>query len=99
MGRKRIPVLNDVPTILEAGYPRLVAEDWAGLLVRSGTPDDIMARLNGAVNTALKTEAMRASLAKVGTDVGGGTPEEFGAVLHAETVRWTKVIKDAGIKI
>ena len=99
MGRKRIPVLNDVPTILEAGYPRLVAEDWAGLLVKSGTPPDIIARLNGAVNNALRTEAVRASLAKIGTDVGGGRPEEFGALLHAETVRWTKVIKDAEIKI
>jgi tripartite-type tricarboxylate transporter receptor subunit TctC len=99
MGRKRIPVLNDVPTILEAGYPRLVAEDWAGLLVKSGTPPDIIARLNGAVNNALRTEVVRASLAKIGTDVGGGTPEEFGALLHAETVRWTKVIKDAEIKI
>jgi tripartite-type tricarboxylate transporter receptor subunit TctC len=99
MGRKPIPVLNDVPTILEAGYPRLVAEDWAGLLVKSGTPPDIIARLNGAVNNALRTEVVRASLAKIGTDVGGGTPEEFGALLHAETVRWTKVIKDAEIKI
>ena len=80
MGRKRIPVLNDVPTILEAGYPRLVAEDWAGLLVKSGTPQGVIARLNGAVNNALRTEAVRASLAKIGTDVGGGTPEEFGAL-------------------
>jgi tripartite-type tricarboxylate transporter receptor subunit TctC len=99
MGRKRIPVLDDVPTILEAGYTRLVAEDWAGLLVKSGTPEGIVARLNHAVNNALRTEAVRASLAKIGTDVGGGTPEEFGALVHVETVRWTKVIKDAGIKI
>jgi tripartite-type tricarboxylate transporter receptor subunit TctC len=60
MGRKRIPVLNEVPTILEAGYPRLVAEDWAGILVKSGTPRDIIARLNDAVNKALATEAVRA---------------------------------------
>jgi tripartite-type tricarboxylate transporter receptor subunit TctC len=99
MGRKRITVLNDVPTILEAGYPALVAEDWAGLLVKSGTSQDIIARLNGAVNNALKTDAVRASLAKIGTDVGGGTAEDFGALVHAETARWTKVIKDAGIKI
>ena len=88
-----------MPTILEAGYPRLVAEDWAGLLVKSGTPQDVIARLNDAVNDALKTEAVRASLARIGTDVGGRTPEDFGALLHAETVRWTEVIKDAGIQI
>ncbi len=99
MGHKRNPALPDVPTIAEAGFPRLVAEDWAGLLVKSGTPADVIARLNGVVNHALKTDKVREALAKVGTDVGGGTPEEFGAHVHAETVRWTKVIKDAGIKI
>ena len=99
MGRKRIAVLKDVPTIVEAGYPKLVAEDWAGILVRSGTPSAAITRLNAAVNKALATEAVRGSLAKFGTDVGGGTPEEFGALVSVETVRWTKVIKDAGIKI
>jgi tripartite-type tricarboxylate transporter receptor subunit TctC len=99
MGSKRNPVLPGVPTIAEAGFPQLVAEDWAGLLVKSGTPTDVITRLNGAVNAALKTDKVREALAKIGTDVGGGTPEEFGAHVHAETVRWTKVIKDAGIKI
>lgn len=99
MGHKRNPALPDVPTIAEAGFPRLVAEDWAGILVKSGTPADVIARLNGVVNHALKTDKVRDALAKIGTDVGGGTPEEFGAHVHAETVRWTKVIKDAGIKI
>jgi tripartite-type tricarboxylate transporter receptor subunit TctC len=99
MGRKRIPALKDVPTIAEAGFPQLVAEDWAGILVKSGTPPAVIARVNAAVNKALATEKMRDSLAKIGTDVGGGTPAEFGALVRAETVRWAKVIKDAGIKI
>src|SRR5262249_24068510 len=99
MGSKRNPVLPDVPTIAEAGFQRLVAEDWAGLLVKAGTPKDVVAQLNKAVNHVLKTDKVRDALAKIGTDVGGGTPEEFGAHMHAETVRWTKVIKDAGIKI
>jgi tripartite-type tricarboxylate transporter receptor subunit TctC len=99
MGNKRNPALPDVPTIAEAGFPQLVAEDWAGLLIKSGTPKDVVARLNGAVNAALKSDKVREALAKIGTDVGGGTPEEFGAHVRAETVRWTKVIKDAGIKI
>jgi tripartite-type tricarboxylate transporter receptor subunit TctC len=67
--------------------------------VKSRTPADVITRLNGAVNKALKTDKVRDALAKNGTDVGGGTPQEFGAHVHAETVRWTKVIKDAGIKI
>jgi tripartite-type tricarboxylate transporter receptor subunit TctC len=99
MGQKRNPALPEVPTIAEAGFPQLVAEDWAGILVKSGTPADVIARINGVVNHALRTDKVREALAKIGTDVGGGTPEEFGAHVHAETVRWTKVIKDAGIKI
>jgi tripartite-type tricarboxylate transporter receptor subunit TctC len=55
MGRKRIPALKDVPTIAEAGLPQLVAEDWAGILVKSGTPPAVIARLNGAVNKQSNT--------------------------------------------
>jgi tripartite-type tricarboxylate transporter receptor subunit TctC len=98
-GRKRVDVLRDVPTVVEAGYPKLVAEDWAGILVKSGTPPAVVARLNAAVNKALKIEKVRESLARIGTDVGGGAPEEFGALVRAETAHWTKIIKDAGIKI
>ena len=98
-GRKRIDAIKDVPTMIEAGYPKLVAEDWAGMLVKAGTPPAVVARLNAALNKALKTEQVRDALAKIGTDVGGGTPEQFGALVHSETVHWAKVIKDAGIKI
>ena len=99
MGRKRLAVLPDVPTIIEAGYPKLEAEDWSGLMVKSGTPPEVIARLNEAVNKALRTEKVRESLAKLGVDVGGGTPERFGSLVHSEIARWTKVIKDAGITI
>src|SRR5262252_8212401 len=74
MGSKRNPALPDVPTIAEADFPRLTAEDWAGLLVKSGTPKDVIARLNVVVNHALKTDKVREALARIGTDVGGGTP-------------------------
>jgi tripartite-type tricarboxylate transporter receptor subunit TctC len=99
MGYKRVAALRDVLTIVEAGYPKLAAEDWAGLLVKSGTPTSLVAQLNGAVDKALKTDKVREALAKIGTDPGGGKPEAFGALMHAEVARWTKVINDAGIKI
>jgi tripartite-type tricarboxylate transporter receptor subunit TctC len=59
----------------------------------------VTARLNEAINKALKTDKVREALAKLGTDPGGGTPEAFGALVRSETEHWTKVIKDAGIKI
>ena len=68
MGRKRVGVLKDVPTIVEAGYPKLAAEDWAGILVKTGTPPAVIARLNEAVNKALKTDKVREALAKLGVD-------------------------------
>jgi tripartite-type tricarboxylate transporter receptor subunit TctC len=99
MSHKRVPALKDVPTIIETGYPKLASEDWVGFLVRSGTPDPVVARLNAAVNKVLKTDKVRGALAKVGTDPGGGTPETFGKLVNDEVAHWTKVIKDAEIKI
>ena len=99
MGAKRLAVLPDVPTIGEAGYPNLESTDWSGILVKSGTAPDVILRLNGAINEVLKTDRVRTSLAKLGVDAAGGTPERFGALLHSETLRWTKIIKEAGIKI
>jgi tripartite-type tricarboxylate transporter receptor subunit TctC len=99
MGRKRVAALPDVPTIVEAGYPQLASEDWAGMIVKSGTPAPAVAQLNAAVNKALKTDKVRESLAKLGTDPGGGTPEAFGALLRGEIAHWTKVVKDANIKV
>ena len=99
MGRKRVAALKDVPTIAEAGYPQLASEDWAGILVKAGTPPAVIARLNAAANKALKTDKVREALAKLGTDPGGGTPDAFGALVRSETAHWTRVIKDAGIRI
>jgi tripartite-type tricarboxylate transporter receptor subunit TctC len=98
-GAKRVEALPDVPTIVEAGYPKLASEDWAGFLLKAGTPPEATARLNAAVNKALKSDRVQDALAKLGVDPGGGTPEEFGATVSSEMVRWGKIVKDAGIKI
>jgi tripartite-type tricarboxylate transporter receptor subunit TctC len=98
-GTKRVAALPDVPTIVEAGYPKLASEDWAGLLIKTGTPPEVTARLNAAINKALTTEKVRDAFARLGTDVGGGTPEEFGVTVRSEMARWGKIVKDAGIKV
>ena len=99
MSRKRVPALATVPTIIEAGFPKLAAEDWAGLLARAGTPAPVVAQINAAVNKALAIDKVREAMAKIGTDPGGGPPEAFGTLLRAETAHWTRVITAAGIKI
>ncbi len=99
MSSKRLAVLTDVPTIGEAGYPKLESTDWSGILVKSRTAPATVAQLNETINKVLQIETVRDSLPKLGVDVSGGTPEKFGALLHAETIRWTAVIKNAGIKI
>ena len=99
MGKKRIAALPDVPTIGEAGYPKLASEDWAGILIKRGTPAPVVERLNAAIDKAIKTEKVQEALAKLGVDPGGGAAEPFGTMVHSEIVRWSKVIKDADIKI
>jgi tripartite-type tricarboxylate transporter receptor subunit TctC len=99
MGTKRVAALPDVPTIVEAGYPKLASEDWAGFLLKTGTPPEVTARLNAAINKALATDKVRDSLAKLGVDPGGGTPEEFGVTLRSEIARWGKIVHEADIKI
>jgi tripartite-type tricarboxylate transporter receptor subunit TctC len=99
MSQSRVPALKDVPTIVEAGYPKLASEDWAGILVKSGTPAPVVERLNAAVNKALKLDKVRDAFAKVGADTAGGTPDAFGKLVRDEVAHWSKVIKDADIKI
>jgi tripartite-type tricarboxylate transporter receptor subunit TctC len=99
IGTKRVAALPDVPTIVEAGYPNLASEDWAGFLLKAGTPPALITRLNVAINKALSTEKVRDALAKLGVDPGGGTPAEFGLTLRSEIARWGKIVKEAGIKI
>ena len=58
-GPARLPALKDVPTVGEAGFPDLIIQDWFGILVKTGTPNDIVARLNGAMNKALAKPNVR----------------------------------------
>jgi len=98
---KRIPALEDVPTIAEQGFPDLVApgEDWMGFVVRSGTPNDIVTRLNQAVNKALTKPKVRDAYAALGVEPVGGTPAEFGSLIKSQLVYWGNVVKEAQIKI
>lgn len=97
-GRKRVAALPDVPTIVEAGFPSLVVEDWVGFAVRRGTAKDTVARLNEAINRALQKPAVREAFAKLGAEPVGGSPGAFGELVKSQVQHWKKVVADAGIK-
>ena len=94
---KRVATLPDVPTTGEAGYPKLLTENWYGMVAPAGTPKDVVATLNKAAVEATKDPAVVSKLASLGAILIGDTPDEFHAFIASETAKWAKVIKDAGV--
>jgi tripartite-type tricarboxylate transporter receptor subunit TctC len=95
----RSAVLKDVPTVGEAGFPDLISQDWIGLLAKRGTPDEVVTRLNQAVNRVLAKPELRAAIERLGAEPAGGSPREFGDFLAGQIAYWTKVVKDSGMKM
>ena len=95
---KRVAAAPDIPTIAESGVPGYESLQWYGLLAPTGTPKEIIARLNREAVAALRNPDVSARLAGDGAEVIAGTPEEFGAFIRAETEKWARVAKAAGIK-
>jgi tripartite-type tricarboxylate transporter receptor subunit TctC len=96
---KRVATLKDVPTVVEQGFPNLVVEDWVGFSVKSGTPNDIIVKLNAAINKTLARPKVRETLAKLGAEPAGGDPADFGNHLKSQIAHWGRVVKVAGIKM
>jgi tripartite-type tricarboxylate transporter receptor subunit TctC len=95
---KRTSVLPDVPTAGEEGYAEFIIYSWNGVFVPVGTPREIVVRLSTEINSILKTPEVMERLASVGVEPTGGTPEQFAASFKADSERWAKIIKDAGIE-
>ena len=91
--------LPDVPTAAEAGYPKLVAPFWLGVVAPAGTPADIIDKLNTALRESLKDPVTRERLDALGADVAIGTPQEFGRLLADEYALWSGVVKAANVKV
>jgi len=95
---KRSPLLPDLPTLAEAGISGFEAAAWQGIVVPTGTPNEIVQKLNAEVNKALTHPDIRSRLAAQGADILGGTPAEYAAYLRSEMPRWAKAVKDSGAK-
>jgi tripartite-type tricarboxylate transporter receptor subunit TctC len=95
---RRSPVLPDVPTMQEAGFPGFVASGWIGLFVPAGTPQPIVDKLSSAVRQAYDNPEVMATL-KAGGDPVASTPKEFADLIASDRAKWSKVIQDAKIRI
>lgn len=95
---KRSPLLMDVPTLAESGVTGYEYETWYGVFAPAGTPPAIIGALNKAMNQALATPEMQASMSRQGIDTVAGSPEQFAALVRREIVKWTRVIRAAGIQ-
>ncbi len=97
-GTKRAPGADDIPTIAEAGVPGYEAVQWYGVLAPAGTPGEIIAKLHTGVVRGLQNPEVRKRLNNDGAEAVGSSPTEFAAYIRAETEKWARVIKAAGIQ-
>lgn len=98
-GTKRSLAFPNLPTFAEAGMKDFEANAWFGLLAPAGTPAAAVQKLNDALASALKDEAVKAGLAAQGDEVSYSTAGDFARYIEAESVKWTKVVKTADLKI
>ena len=96
---KRMPGAPDIPTFAESGYPGLVSHSWYGILGPVGTPPEVVRRVNAEINKLLQLPEVKERLAALGVETLGGTPEQFAQLIREDTVKWAKVVADAGIRI
>ena len=96
---ERAEALPNVPTLREAGYPELEMTNWAGFVVPGATPSSSIARLNTELVKALRDTQVREKFRAAGTNAMPGTPEQFAALMQSESVRFAKIVQQAGIKL
>ncbi len=97
--RKRLAALPDVPTIAESGLPGYDVEPWFGVLTTAGTPPAVIQRLNEAIRQVVAMPAVQQAFEKQGAETVTNSPEEFGAMLRAEIEKWSRIVKEAKIKL
>jgi len=96
---KRIPMLPEVPTTAEVGYPKVLSDNWYGLIAPVATPADVVQKLNAAANAALKSPETIKLLDAQGTLPSPGTQAEFAAALRDEKAKWAPIVKANNIRL
>ena len=98
-GARRSPGFPDLPTIDEAGVPGYEAGTWSGIIAPAGLPQPIIAKLNAAVNEAIRSPIFAERFALIGDEPAGGTPQEFADTIRKDSARWGEVVRRSGAKI
>ena len=96
---KRSPNMPEYPTMIEAGLADFEVTSWFGLLAPAGTPAAIIDKLHREAVRIVSQPDMREKFALIGLDVVGDAPDAFAEIIRIDTLKWAKVIKDAGIKV
>ena len=94
-GSERSPLLPDVPSMVEAGYPTMDVHLWSGVFAPSGTPAPVIAKLQQALNQAIADPGVSAKLKALAVNPGGATPEQFEKIIATDTARFSDVVKKA----
>ena len=97
--QQRTADLPNVPTVAESGYKGFEAVTWFGVAGPDGLPKEVVARLNTAFNQAIGDAEVKKKLAPQGAEVRSSTPEQFGALIGSEIVRWGKVVQESGARV
>jgi len=97
--RARVSAAPDVPTFAESGLPDYEATGWFGVVMPAGTPAEIVGRMNAELVTALKRQEIRERVLAAGAEASPSTPEEFGALIRSEIVKWGEVVRASGAKV
>jgi tripartite-type tricarboxylate transporter receptor subunit TctC len=96
-GATRSPLFPELPTMVEAGVPGFEASSWFGLVAPAKTPPEVLKTLTDGVTKVLQDPDLAKQLADVGAEPGTLSGPEFGSFLHAESDKWGRLIKDAGV--
>ena len=96
---KRSPFLPDLPTVSEAGVPGYETSAWYGMVVPTGTPADIIARLNSEASKAMTFADVKSRLDATGMVPGTSTPDELGKHMQIEVAKWAKVVKALNLRV
>lgn len=96
---KRIGSMPEVPTVAESGVPGFEAVSWGGVMAPAGTPKPVIDRLHDELIKILEMPDASETLQSLGAEIVGSTPEEFAAYLKSEIDKWSKVAREANVKL